>query len=410
MNTDFFSLDDAPAASAPETFDNTPEALRPLFYIRPEVAFLNHGSFGAVPRPVMEHYHRWQLLAEEQPVEFYGRDAAQLLARSRALLAARIGSEPEDLVYVTNATVAVNIVARSLELGTGDEVLATDHEYGACDRAWTFICRNCGAAYRKATIPVPVEDPVDVVDRIFAAVTPATRVLFVSHVTSPTALTFPVAEICRRARAMGIITLVDGAHVPGQIALDLGSIGADFYTGNLHKWLCAPKGSAFLYARAETQSLLEPLVVSWGWEPNEQWAAVSTFISHHEYRGTRDISASLSVPAAWEFQQRYRWNEVRERCHGMILEASDDLMGVLDAEAMTVDGDAGGYRWFEQMRAFLLPDELDGAELKQRLYDDHLVEIPHFRWNNRDTIRISVQGYTSYSELERLIEGIRAIV
>jgi isopenicillin-N epimerase len=374
--------------------------LRDLFLIRPDVAFLNHGSFGAAPRAVFEIYQQWQRELESQPVEFLGRRYAGLLREAREALAGFLGASAVDLVYVPNATIGVNIVARSLRLGPGDEVLATDHEYGACDRAWRFLCARSGASYRHAEIPVPVTTHEDMLEALFAQVTPATRVLFMSHITSPTALTFPVAEACRRAREMGIITLIDGAHAPGQIALDLSAVGADFYVGNLHKWLCAPKGAAFLHARSEMQGLLEPLVVSWGWDainPGD-----STFIDHHEYQGTIDISAPLSVPASIAFQREHNWEEVRESCHEIVRQSRPLIAEALGGVPLCPDDDI----WYVQMSSFLLPPEIDAFALKDHLYDEHLVEIPAFNWNGRQTMRISIQGYNSWDDVERLLAGI----
>lgn len=379
-----------------------PENLRDLFLLRPEIAFLNHGSFGACSHPVFEHYQRWQREMEDEPVEFHVRRAPELLRNARVSLGEYLNADPDDLVYVINATIGVNIVARSLKLGPGDEILTTDHEYGACDRMWKFLTARNGATYRSVKIPVPVTDPMEIVDRFFEQVGPQTRVIFMSHITSPTALTFPISEICRRAREHGIITLIDGAHAPGQIPLDLELLDADFYTGNLHKWLCTPKGAAFLYARRSMQPLLEPLVVSWGWESPASKG--STFIDHHEYYGTSDISAPLSVPAAIEFHREHDWDAVRGRCHNLILRARPLIADALDAEPIAPD--TGG--WFAQMSAFLLPSQIDGPALQTYLFNEHGVEIPVFEWNDQQTIRISVQGYNSWEDIERLVQGCRA--
>ncbi|HVK40458.1 MAG TPA: aminotransferase class V-fold PLP-dependent enzyme [Candidatus Kapabacteria bacterium] len=380
-----------------------PTDLRSFFLLRPEVAFLNHGSFGATPRPVMARYQEWQMESEGEPVEFHARRAPGLLRVAREALGELVGADADDLVYVTNATVGVNIVARSLRLGPDDEVLGTDHEYGACDRIWRYLATRGGARYRQAMIPVPVTSHEAMLETLFAQVTPATRVLFISHITAPTALTFPVAEACRRARALGLITIVDGAHVPGQLALDLRAIDADFYTGNLHKWLCAPKGSAFLYARRDMQPLLDPLVVSWGYEAIKP--TVSRFIDEQEYRGTRELAGPLSVPEAIAFQREHDWDAVRERCHAMLLRARPLIADALDAPPLSPDD--GG--WFAQMSAFALPASTDGVELQRRLFEEHLVEIPTFAWNGRQTLRISIQGYNTWEDIERLLEGIRQI-
>jgi len=227
--------------------------LRDLFLLRPDVVFLNHGSFGACPQPVFETYQRWQRELERQPVEFLGRRFASLMRTAREALASYVHTAPEDLVYVPNATTGLNVVARSLPLQPGDEVLATDHEYGALNRTWRFVCAKRNATYVNYPLPLPIRSAEQVVETIWAGVTPRTRVLFISQYTSPTALILPVAELVRRARQAGILTVVDGAHMPGQIPLDLTALGADFYAGNLHKWLCAPKGAGFLNARREVQ-------------------------------------------------------------------------------------------------------------------------------------------------------------
>jgi isopenicillin-N epimerase len=212
-------------------------SLRRSFLLDPKVIYLNHGSFGAIPKPVFDIYQHWQRELERQPVEFLGRRTTDLLAESRAALADYLGTQADNLVYVTNATYGVNIVARSLSLGPGDEVLATEHEYGACDRTWRFLSQKHGFTYINQPISTPICSGEEFVERSWQGVTPRTKVIFLSHITSPTAAIFPVAEACRRARTEGILTLVDGAHAPGQVPVNLEEIDADFYPGNLHKWI-----------------------------------------------------------------------------------------------------------------------------------------------------------------------------
>jgi len=374
--------------------------MRDQFLLRPDVAFLNHGSFGACPRPVFEVYQNWQREMESEPVEFLSRRRPGLLRASREALGRYVNADPLDLVFVSSATVGVNIVARSLRLEPGDEVLTTDHEYGACNRVWMFMARQTGIEYRQAPIPVPVTTHDEFVTTFMSHVSPRTRVIFISHITSPTALTLPVAEICHRARAMGIITIVDGAHAPGQIDLDLTDIDADFYIGNLHKWLCAPKGAGFLYARRALQDLVEPLVVSWGWESD--MPGESPFIDALSYGGTDDFSAWLSVDAAIEFQQRNTWADVRANCHELVRRARGPLVAALGAPSVAPDDSA----WFAQMNTFLLPDRVDGFALQRRLFDEHLVEIPAMLWNGRHVLRISIQGYNTWDDVERLVRAV----
>jgi isopenicillin-N epimerase len=222
-------------------------------------------------------------------VEFLGRRAAELMTEARTRLAAYLACAPDEVVYFPNPTTALNMVARSLPLRPGDEVLATDHEYGALDRTWRFLCAKAGARYIRQAIGLPIESAEAVVEAFWSGVSERTRLVFLSHITSPTALTFPVAEICRRARQAGLLVIVDGAHAPGHIPLDLPALGADVYAGACHKWLCAPKGASFLYARRSIQPRLEPLVVSWGWEAEKP--SPSPFVDHHEWQAPAYTSA-----------------------------------------------------------------------------------------------------------------------
>ncbi|HUM71131.1 MAG TPA: aminotransferase class V-fold PLP-dependent enzyme, partial [Chloroflexota bacterium] len=209
--------------------------LKDLFLLDPTVHFLNHGSFGATPSPVFAVYQEWQRRLEWQPVQFIAADLGDHLAAARQALGDYVNSQADDLVFVPNATFGVNVVARSLALGAGDEVLATDHEYGACDNIWRFLSQKQGFRYVNQPISLPTGTEEEIVAELWQGVTARTRVIFVSHITSATAVTFPIAAICARARAEGILTVVDGAHAPGQIPLDMAAIGADFYTGNCHK-------------------------------------------------------------------------------------------------------------------------------------------------------------------------------
>ena len=288
--------------------------MRKHFLLDPDVIFLNHGSFGATPRPVFDVYQAWQRRLEWQPVHFMQHELDRELNTARGVLGAYLGARPEDLVFVHNATFGVNVVARSLHLQPGDEILSTTHEYGACSNAWEMACQKAGAHYVRHPLTLPVTTPEAVVEALWHGVTERTRVIYLSHITSPTALTLPVAEICARARAAGILTVVDGAHAPGQIELNLDQLGADAYTGNLHKWLCAPKGSAFLWVRKELQPQIEPLVVSWGWGQDRNRFEESDYVAALQWQGTDDMSAYLSVPAAIDFQREHDWPAVRARC------------------------------------------------------------------------------------------------
>jgi isopenicillin-N epimerase len=374
------------------------------FQIRPDLTFLNHGSFGACPRPVFEIYQEWQRRLEADPIEFLGRRIDELLQTAREALAPYLGTRAEHIVFVKNATFGTNIVARSLMqlLKPGDEVLATDHEYGAADRTWRFLCAQHGITYRNQPIPVPLASAEEMIEQLWQGVTPRTRIIFISHITSPTALIFPVERICQRAREAGIITVIDGAHAPGHVPLSLDALGVDFYTGNCHKWLCAPKGSAFLYARPERQALLQPLIVSWGWE--SRTPSDSPFQDVFGWAGTEDPAAYLSVPAAIAFQQEHNWDAVRQACHELVSEARRRITTLLGSTPLCSDDS----RWWGQMCAIPLPDCTDPM-LQQRLRDEWKIEIPISGWNQHCLLRISLQGYNSPADIERLYTALEAL-
>jgi isopenicillin-N epimerase len=363
--------------------------MREEFLLDPEVVFLNHGSFGACPRPVFERYQAWQLELEREPVDFIANRLPGLLAEARAALAAYVGAAPDDLTFVQNATTGVNMAARSLDLRPADEVLATGLEYGACDLAWQAICTRAGARYVRAEMPLPLGD---VVEALFARQTDRTRVVYASHITSETGVLLPIEQIVRRARDAGLTTVVDGAHAPGHVPLDLEALGADFYAGNCHKWLCAPKGSGFLHVRPEHQERVEGAIVSWGHEEP------ATFVSRTQEQGTRDAAAYLTVPDAIAFQQERAWGDVRARCVQLCREARRDLCAVLGTEPIAPE------EMVLQMASVRLPDGV-GAALQRSLWEDHRIEIPVTR-PQKDLLRISVAAYTGRKDVERLLAAL----
>jgi isopenicillin-N epimerase len=385
-------------------------ALKPLFLLDPEVIFLNHGSFGATPRPVFETYQNWQRRLERQPVRFIAREMLDHLRSARQHLGRYLNAPPDDLVFVPNATFAINIVARSLDLQPGDEILASDHEYGACNNLWDFVCRKTGARYVQQPVPLPVSDPEEVVEQLWDGVTPHTRVIFLTHLSSPTALKFPVEEVCSRARQAGILTLIDGAHAPGQIPLDLQEVQADFYVGNCHKWMMSPKGAGFLHTRPEHQALLEPLVVSWGWDDNCPYDAGSRYLNLLEWWGTKDPAAYLSVPAAIQFQQEHDWERVRQGCRALAVETRRRIDALTGLESICPEPAQDGYLWFQQMVSVRLPDQIDTHALSTKLYDEYRIEVPFQRWNEHNFVRISFQGYNSPADAEALLAALQVLL
>ena len=374
--------------------------IRELFLLDPAVTYLNHGSFGACPISVFQTYQEWQLQLERRPVEFLDRKGPGLMAEARAGLAEYVGCGADDLVYFPNPTTAINMVARSLKLGTGDEVLTTDHEYGAVDRTWRFICSRRGARYIRRAVPLPIAEDEAFIEHFWSGVNDNTRVIFISHITSPTAIKFPVEEICARARMAGLLTIVDGAHAPGQIPLNLAELGVDIYAGACHKWLCAPKGASFLYARPEVKDVLEPLVVSWGWEAEQP--GTSRFIDYHEWQGTRDIAAFLSVPAAIEFQRKYRWDDVRRHCIELAAETRDRLLEIFGSARLTESPE-----WALQMAAVEIPDP--NHDIQHRLREEHNIEVLVLQWHDRSFMRFCFQGYNDLNDANLLIDAVRAI-
>lgn len=381
------------------------DSLKPQFLLDPSVIFLNHGSFGAVPRPVFEVYQDWQLRLERQPVKFLGRELDELLRVSREALGAFLNADADDLVYTPNATHGVNILARSLGLGEGDEVLTTDHEYGACDHAWDFLCGKTGARYIHQPIPLPAASEQEIEAEFWRGVTDHTRAIYLSHITSPTALRLPVEAICRRAREQGILPIVDAAHSPGQIPVDLGALGADVVFGNCHKWMLSPKGAGFLYCRPEFQHRIEPLIVSWGMGATPETTTGSRFIDILQWTGTKDPAAALSVPAAIRFMQEHDWPEVRRSCHALLRTAIEQICALTEMEPLyPLDSDL-----YSQMGIAPLPPS-DLETLKRRLYDEYRVEAPLIQWGDRQFVRISIQGYNTQEDVEALVHALRVLL
>jgi isopenicillin-N epimerase len=351
-----------------------------LFLLDPRFVHLNHASFGACPRPVFDVYQGWQRELERRPVEFLVRRLEGELDEVRAAVAAYVGASVDDVALTPNATSALNTVLRSLRLGAGDEILTTEHEYGAVDLLLKFVSDRTGARI--------VRRPGEDADAIWGGATERTRVLVASHVTSPTALLLPVEELCRRAREAGVLSVIDGAHAPGHVALDLDGLGADFYGGNCHKWLCAPKGSGFLYARSACQQLLDPLVVSWGWGPK------STFAVRHGWQGTRDPAAYLAVPAAIAFVHEHGRGA---ECRALLQRAARRL-------------DSAGFEPLVsppplQMASFRLP-ECEPEEIQRRLREEFEVEVLVQVWDGQPLIRVSVAAYNTPEDLDRLTAAL----
>ena len=388
------------------------ENLSAFFLLRPDVCFLNHGSFGACPSPVFEDYQRWQLQLESQPVAFLdpARGLSGWMREARVALAAELGATADDLVGLTNATYALNIVAQSLDLRPGDEILTTDHEYAALEKTWAYVCRKTGAVIKTVKIPLPLTDEAQFTDAILNGFSARTRVLFLSHITSATALVFPIERAVAVARARGVYSVIDGAHAPGHIRLNLAALGADFYAGNCHKWLMAPKGSAFLHVRTELQSLLNPLVISHGWTEDAKLPGTkgvfgnTPFIDGLEMQGTRDPSAWLAVPAALKFRADHDWWQITESCRQLVQATAARVRGLTGLAALSSPAFCA-----PQMVSMPVP-RCDPVELKRRLYDDYSIEIPCFDWQDHTIARVSAQGYNTQAQMDHLVTVLTEIL
>ncbi len=360
--------------------------VRDGFLLDPDVVYLNHGGYGACPVSVFDEYQRGQRELERQPTDFFarrlstwfweGRTGPSLLDDARASLAAFIGARAEDLVFVPNATSGLNAVLRSLRIRPEEEILTTKHEYGAVERTLSFIRAN-----------VVHCEPEELVANIGVR----TRAILVSHITSPTALRLPVEEICAAARKAGVLSIVDGAHAPGQIPVDLETMEADVYAGNCHKWLCAPKGSGFLWARPEHQELIEPLVVSWGYHE------AADFGERHGWQGTNDPAAYLTVPKAIDVHATF------DLAASLTL-ADRAVAELAKVGVRPVPGEPALF-----MRAVELPRG-DPQKLWRRLYEEHRIEVPVYERDGRRILRLSIGPYNDESDVERLISALRDLL
>lgn len=380
--------------------------MKSLFQLDPGIIFLNHGSFGATPIPVMRAYQEWQERLERQPVRFIVHELLDELKHARVRLGEYVHADPDDLVYIPNATFGVNMIARSLDLHEGDEVLMTNHEYGACMNIWDFVACRKGFSIIKQPLPVPIDSPEEVIESIWQGVTSNTRCLFFSHITSPTAFHLPVEALCERARQAGIITIIDGAHGPGQVPLDLVDLGVDFYVGNCHKWMLSPKGAGFLFSRREVQHLVEPLVVSWGWGQNSPFTSGSRYLDHLEWWGTMDPSAYLAVPSAIDFQVEHDWSTVRDNCQKILAKACQRINELTGLDSTY----SKRSRPFINMATVALPKGMSLPGFQEQLFQDYKIEVPCIQWEEEQFMRISIQAYNTEGEIDILVSALAELL
>jgi isopenicillin-N epimerase len=372
------------------------------FLLREDITFLNFGSFGATPKPIFEDYQNWQRLLESEPVQFITVDGYDYLKKSRKSLAEYIHCPEKELVFVTNPTFAINILAKSLDLAEGDEVLTTDLEYGAMDRTWDHYCEKRGAKYIRQKINLPLTDKETFIHDFFKGFSPRTRIVFISQITSSTGLIFPVKEICEEAKKRGLMTIVDGAHVPGHIDLDLRELQADFYTGACHKWMMAPKGCSFLYAKEEFHDRLDPLVVSWGYKSSTP--SDSIFFDHHQFNGTRDFSAFLTIPACIEFMDIHQWSDRIKTCKERVHYFAPQIAELLETDTLApVSNEFYGQLCSTEIKTN------DPGKLQRLLFEKYRIEIPVMTHGDNSFIRFSYQVFNTDQEIQHLFDSLNDI-
>jgi isopenicillin-N epimerase len=373
------------------------------FLLNPNITFLNFGSFGAAVKPVFERYQQYQLELEQEPVQFITVKGLEYLKNSREALATYINCNADDVVYVANPSYAVNIIAKSFNLKKDDEILTTDLEYGACERTWNYYCDKVGAKFVRQKIQFPLTTKEEFVEQFFKGLTSKTKMVFLSHITSSTALRFPVEEICAIAKQKGLITFVDGAHAPGQIPLDLKKLQADIYTGACHKWMMTAKGSSFLYVNNELQYLFDPLVISWGYKAAAP--SHSQFLDYHQTQGTRDFSAFLTIPTAIQFMQENNWENVAKQCRELVQHNAETFCKILHATSICPIDD----NFLVQMYSTTIKTT-EAEKLKALLYSKYKIEIPVMRHADKVYLRYSINAFNTQKDLDILAAALKDII
>jgi len=375
--------------------------------LRPGVAFLNHGSFGLVPKSVQLARQEWQRQLYAEPVDFFVRQMENELSLVAQRVGKFVGAPARDLVFVDNATVAMNIVAQSVPLNPGDEVLLTDHEYGAVRRIWQKRCERTGAKMVVQSLPEPLDSVPALVDRLFSAVNAKTKLLVFSPMTSPTAAILPSREICQRAREAKIMTCLDGPHALATLPLNLEKLGCDFFCASCHKWLCAPNGSGFLYVAKKHQSKLVPITVSWGGSLS---GLPSTWQDEYNWLGTRDSSANLSIPAALDFLESAGLESFRESTHRLAQSARQRISELTGLAPIVPDSP----EWYGPMISLPLPTQgLSPPSqwlrdpLHDRLWEENQIEVPITWWRGQRLLRVSCHLYNTTNDIDRLVDALR---
>jgi isopenicillin-N epimerase len=381
----------------------------------PEITFLNHGSFGACPVPILEEQDYWRRQLEREPLAFFLRQYEEALDAARSALSNLVGAATNDIAFVTNATGGVNAVVRSLRFDPDDEILTTDHAYNACKNALLFVAERSGAKVVVAKTPFPIEDPEECTRSILSQVTNKTRLAMVDHIASPTGMVMPIHQIVRSLEEKGVDTLVDGAHAPGQVDLNLTDLAPTYYTGNCHKWLCTPKGSAFLYVRPDKQPQIRPTVISHG--ANSPRTDRSRFHLEFDWPGTQDPSAFLTIPKAIEFLSGLLPGglpALRQRNRELVLKGRAMLCGVLGIDPPCPESMVGfmAAAPIPDAESADRPDPLGIDPLQEILFQEHRIEVPIVTWPAppKRVLRISAQFYNEESQYRKLADALGTLL
>lgn len=369
------------------------------FLLNPDITFLNFGSFGACPKEIFERYQSFQLELERDPVQFIAHKGLVYLQESRKALSQFINCREDDVVMVTNPSYAVNTIAKSFKLAEGDEILTTDLEYGACDKAWDFVCKNSGAKYVRSKVSLPLTNAETFVEELFAGVSPKTKLVFISHITSSTALIFPIKAVVEKAKHLGIAVFIDGAHAPAHVPLDLTDLDPEYYTGACHKWMMAPKGSSFMYIKRSLQHDIKPLVVSWGYEA--LFPSHSFYQDWHAMNGTRDYSAMLCVPASIEFMQKHDWLNQAKECRALVKENAQAFADLLEGEILAPLTE----EFIGQMLAVQIKTD-NPEKLYRTFVDEYRIEIPVMRHGDKVYLRYSINAFNTQKDIDTLFAAI----
>lgn len=380
-------------------------SLKSLFLLDENITYLNHGSFGACPKPIFNDFIKWQYQLEKNPIQFLDIDLQKNIYNSQVALGEFINCSPDDIVFFQNPTTAINEVIRNLNLKPNDEILSSNHEYGAMDKAWEFISKKTGAKYKKVKLPYPIYSDDEFSTYFEKCITENTKIIFISHITSATGLVFPIKNIIDLARKKNIISIIDGAHVPGQIPLKINELNPDYYTGTCHKWLLCPKGTSFLFVNKKYQNSINPLIISWGY--NNERVFHTKFQDEHLWQGTRDVSPFLTIPQAIDFRMTYDWGLVSEKCRNRIRLLSVELKDKFNLEFAFKENPE---KWLAQMLSFQLPNPPSDIERIKSLLSKQNITIPVFEWENKLFIRISLNGYNSENDIQKLIDLLPIII